>query len=338
MKRILYIGNHLSLDGAYPSVGEIMDPLLKPEVSIQLISRKIGKLSRLLDMLIAILRFGKQEQPVLIDVYSTYNFYYALISGITCQLLSIEYYCILHGGNLPRRLANNPVLSKILFGHSSVLISPSGYLQHEFGKAGYNTTLIPNFVPINQYTFHQRKIIQPKLLWVRAFDSIYNPSLAIQILEQLRITYPEATLCMVGPDRDGSMESCKALAANIGLSNHITFTGQLTKREWHELSTDYDVFINTTNFDNMPISLIEIMALGLPIVSTNVGGLPYLIEEGITGLLCPPNEVTPFVVQITRLLEDADLTFNLSLAGRDRAESFAWEKVKPLWLDILQVN
>jgi len=79
---------------------------------------------------------------------------------------------------------------------------------------------------------------------------------------------------MVGPDKDSSLGEAKDLAKQLGVAESVTFTGVLPKAQWHQLSEKFDIFINTTNIDNMPVSIIEAMALGLPIVSTNAGGLP----------------------------------------------------------------
>ena len=85
----------------------------------------------------------------------------------------------------------------------------------------------------------------------------------------------DATLAMIGPDVDGSLTKVKDLARKKNLD--VNFTGKLSKPEWINYSKDFNVFINTTNFDNTPVSVIEAMALGLPVVSTNVGGMPFLI-------------------------------------------------------------
>jgi len=312
-----------------------MAPLLLPEVQLHLVSNKKLKVRRLVDMLWSILRYGRKEQPVVIDVYSTLNFYYAYFCGLLCRLLGISYICILHGGNLPYRLKRLPMMSRMLFGGARDLVAPSGYLQAAFLKNGYAASVIPNFIPIENYPFKLRSKVEPRLLWVRAFDATYNPQMAIRVLHLLADKYPQAALCMVGPDKDGSMNSCRQLAQELGIADRVQFTGRLTKREWIELSSDYDLFINTTNFDNTPVSVIEAMALGLPVVSTNVGGMPFLLEDKKDALLVPANDVSAMVTKIQQLVENLTLVSQLSSAGRKKASSLSWENVKPLWLRLL---
>ncbi len=336
MKIILYIGNHLSRNGGYPSVAESMAPLLEPEVRLHLVSRRKNQVLRLLDMLWAVLRYGRQEQPVVIDTYSTLNFYYALATGLLCRLLGIAYCCVLHGGNLPARLQKNPRWCRVLFGGTRENIAPSGYLQAAFQQAGYPTRLIPNFIPIKNYPFLQRHPLRPRLLWVRAFDATYNPGLAIRVLHQLSQHYPDAVLCMVGPDKDGSLATCQALAAELGVSNKVVFTGQLSKAAWIKLSEQYDIFINTTNFDNTPVSVIEAMSLGLPVVSTNVGGIPYLVEDGKSGLLVPKEDADAMCQAIKILLTNDMLASTLSMNARKKAEQFDWEVIQGKWLEIFK--
>ncbi|HRK82294.1 MAG TPA: glycosyltransferase family 4 protein [Saprospiraceae bacterium] len=335
---ILYIGNHLSSNsnGGYPSVAESLAPHLLPEVQLHLVSRQRNRLRRLAEMLWAVWKYGRQEQPVVIDVYSTLNFYYALLCGMLCRLKNIPYLCILHGGNLPSRLLHNPRLCRYLFGHAHKLIAPSGYLQASFRDAGYETEVIPNFIPITNYPFKKRRQLQARLLWVRAFDETYHPQMAIRVLHQLSKQFPDANLCMVGPDKDGSMENCQRLANELEISDKITFTGRLSKAEWISLSSDYDLFISTTNFDNMPVSVIEAMALGLPVVSTNVGGVPYLIEHEKTGLLVPPNDVEEMVRAITKLINNNAIAESLSQAARQKAEQYDWEVIRPRWIELLE--
>ena len=109
--------------------------------------------------------------------------------------------------------------------------------------------------------------------------------MAIEVLKELKNTYPNAALCMVGPDKDGTQADVQQLIKRYQLHDSVEITGVLSKEDWHKKSEDFDIFINTTNVDNTPVSVIEAMALGLPVVSTNAGGLPYLINNGKDGIL-----------------------------------------------------
>jgi glycosyltransferase involved in cell wall biosynthesis len=249
-------------------------------------------------------------------------------------LYKVKYLPILHGGNLPYRLKHNPKLSSLIFNNSYQNIAPSGYLKYEFEIKGYTTQLIPNVIPIANYTFKERKKITPKLLYVRAFASIYNPTMAIEVLKELKKKYPEATLCMIGPDKDGTLKDVKHLINTYDLQDSVEITGVLSKKEWHKKSKDFDIFINTTNVDNTPISVIEAMALGLPIVSTNVGGLPYLISNNIDGVLVDKEQPILMANEIHKIIEKNKSSF--AKKARMRAEGYDWNIVKHQWLEILR--
>ena len=286
-------------------------------------------------MLRGVISKGRKADIVLIDTYSTQNFYYAVAVANLCRLLRIPYVPILHGGNLPERLQNNKHLSYKLFHGAKTNVAPSPYLMDVFAAEGYEKlTYIPNTIEIAAYPFLLRNEITPRLLWVRSFAEIYNPMLALEVLEKLIAYYPEASLCMVGPDKDGTLEKCRVYAQEHQLP--VTFTGKLSKQEWIQRSRNFDIFINTTNFDNTPVSVIEAMALGLPVISTRVGGIPFLIEDQKDGLLVPPNNSELFVAAIRKLCTSRDLAQSLSTQARKKAEAFDWQKVKQHWLALLK--
>jgi len=92
-----------------------------------------------------------------------------------------------------------------------------------------------------------------------------------------------------------------------------------------------DIFINTANIDNTPVSVIEAMASGLCVVSTNVGGIAYLLEDQVDSLLVPADDVDAMVVAVKRILTEPDLAERLSSNARRKAEQFDWSVVLPLW-------
>ncbi|WP_457611476.1 glycosyltransferase family 4 protein [Lutibacter sp.] len=336
MKKILYIGNNFTKKTGYNSTMATLSQLLEDEgYLVTRFSDKKNKITRLLAMCMAVIIKGKKNDFILIDTFSTVSFYYALITSQIARLFSIKYIPILHGGNLPSRLDKSYFSSKLIFNNSYKNIAPSIYLQQAFKKKGFGTCFIPNGILIEEYNYKQRSVIQPKLLWVRAFDKTYNPLLAIKVLVELRKKYPQATLCMVGPDKDGTLGEAKKLAKKLGIYMSIKFTGVLSKEEWHRLSENYDIFINTTNVDNMPVSIIEAMALGLPIVSTNAGGLPYLISSNIDGILVNINNEQEMADAIIKIIESPSKVSELSQKARLKAEKYDLEIIKNQWLDLL---
>ncbi|MEX2349566.1 MAG: glycosyltransferase family 4 protein, partial [Flavobacteriaceae bacterium] len=136
-------------------------------------------------------------------------------------------------------------------------------------------------------------------------------------------------LCMVGPEKDGSLAACEKYAKEKKLP--VQFAGKLAKKKWISLSKDFSIFINTTNFDNTPISVIEAMALGLPIVSTDVGGIPFLLKDNHVAVLVPPQNPGAFTNGIKKLLNDEALANRLRANARRKAEMYDWQKVKEQW-------
>lgn len=312
-----------------------LGPLLEREGhSLHYASSKTNKVFRLLDMLYTVFR-KRTSDLVLIDTYGTQNFYFALLVSQLCRIMRLPYIPILHGGTLPLRLLNNPRLCDLIFQNSKVNVAPSKYFKQIFESHGYtNIKYIPNTIEIENYAFSQRHYEHPNILWVRSFSEIYNPELAVKVLKCLKDSKVESTLCMVGPDSDGSMNTVMKLANELHVE--VKFTGKLTKQEWTELSEDYNVFINTTNIDNTPISVIEAMALGIPIVSTNVGGIPYLIEDGLNGTLVEKNNSEAMAHSILNLFENAVKRDLMVLNARKLSETFDWNHVKNQWNEILK--
>ena len=334
-RKILYLGNNLKNSNSNLSGIQILGPLLESEgYELYYASSKANKVLRLIDMMRSCLIYSKTVDLVLIDTYSTQNFYYAWLISKICRLFSLPYIPILHGGNLPKRLQSHPKKSESLFNNALYNISPSLYLKEAFENKGYtNIVHIPNAIKIENYRFSKKKFDEPRLLWVRSFSKIYNPQLAIKVLKSLRSLYPNAQLCMVGPDSDGTLQEVKEVAFKLNVN--VKFTGKLTKQEWIHISKDYNIFINTTNFDNTPVSVIEAMALGLPIVSTNVGGMPFLIDNNKNGVLVEPNSEDQMVKAIIDILNDDIKRDQIIKNARLKVEGFDWQNVKELWIDVL---
>ena len=95
------------------------------------------------------------------------------------------------------------------------------------------------------------------------------------------------------------------------------------------LYREADVSLNPSLADNMPNSVLESMASGTPVVSTNVGGVPFIVRDGVTALLVPPRDAQAMAAATMRLLEDESLHAALVAAGLNEVRRYTWPAVKP---------
>jgi glycosyltransferase involved in cell wall biosynthesis len=241
MKNLLYIGNKLSGHGYTSTSIETLGTFLEAEgYQVFYASSKKNKFFRMCAMIYQTFKYSKKVDYVLIDTYSTKNFWYAFIISQLCRILNLKYIPKLHGGNLPSRIVKSKFFSNLIFKKAFINVAPSYYLFEAFKKNGYsNLQYIPNTIKLQLYTQYVKEFKTPKLLWVRSFDKIYNPVMAVKVFIQIKKAFPEAKLCMVGPKKDDSHFKTIEFAKKNDVD--IVFTGKLSKEEWIELSKEYNV-------------------------------------------------------------------------------------------------
>lgn len=332
-KSILLIGNHLSRSGQNTGIGEVLaQKLTEQGWNILLTSCQMNKVFRLLDMLTTIYQKRNTYAAAQIDVFSGQAFTWAYLSGGVLQSLKKPFILTLRGGNLPKYTETHSKRVKKLLSNAEAVTSPSNYLIQQMSQYRSDIQLIPNGIELEKYPSTIREQPQPRLIWLRAFHEIYHPEMAIEVLEQLLDEFPQIKLTMTGPDKkDGSLQKTQALVGQFNLQDHVSFPGATSKSDVPARLNEGDIFLNTTNFDNTPISVMEAMACGLCIVSTNVGGLPYLLEDGIDALLVPPNDPDAMAAAVKRILTEPGLAGRLSTNARKKAEQFDWSKILPQW-------
>ena len=165
---------------------------------------------------------------------------------------------------------------------------------------------------------------------MRAFHPFWNPEMAIRVFARIRGKLPHAKLVMAGQDK-GLQASIERLAADLSLDGSVRFPGFLNMEGKIREAAEADIFLNTNRVDNMPVAVVEACAMGLPVISTSVGGVPDLLTDGETGLLVGDNDVDEMERAILRLLRDSELAGRISAAGHQLAQRSAWERVRPEW-------
>ena len=336
-RSILFVGNYLTrISGSNMPSQEIASSLRARGWTVYMTSGYIARLPRLLDMMTTAWRLRRRYQCALVDVFSGDAFFWAEAACWVFRLAGKPYGLTLHGGNLPAFARRWPGRVRRLLESAAFVTSPSRYLQEGMKPLYGRTILVPNCVEINHYRYRERRSLRPRIVWLRAFHEIYNPTLAPRVVAALAAEFPDIRLVMAGRDKkDGSFHETRALAQRLGVADRIEFPGGVPKEEVPRLLEDSDILLNTTNVDNTPISVLEAMACGLCVVSTNVGGIPYMLEDGEDALLVPPNDPAALAQAIRRLLMSDGLAGKLSRNGREKAQHYDWSAAFPQWERLL---
>jgi len=337
---ILLIGNHFSDRSHNQNAWQSLAQQLRSSgYSVHTCSDKRNKVLRLADMLSTIWLLRNTYQLAQIDVFSGYAYLWAYSSAKLLNRLKKPYLLTLHGGNLPSFARKHPTQVKSLLTHAIAVTSPSSYLQEAMQPYRQNIQVIPNALEISRYSYFQRTKPEPKLIWLRAFHEIYHPEMAIEVLADLRKDFPTADLIMIGPDKgDGSFEHTKSFTQSLGLNRAVEFPGKVAKPDVPFWLNKGDIFINTTRVDNTPVSVLEAMACGLCIVSTDVGGIPYLLQDGLDALLVPPDEPIAMANAVRCILTEPELAERMSLNARKKAEQLDWSIVLPQWENLFFIS
>lgn len=209
-------------------------------------------------------------------------------------------------------------------------VVPSLWLVDVFASHGLKTHAIFNHVELEAFRFRERKPLRPVFLANRNFDPIYNVPCVLRAFSIVQRRVPEARLLVAG---DGPQRpEIEALARELDLK-HVEFKGLLAPEAMPRLCDEADIYLNASNVDNMPLSILEAFSSGLPIVTTDAGGIPYMVEHERTGLVVRMNDHEALAASALRLLEDADLAARLAHAAHAECDKYRWDVVRPQWLE-----
>jgi glycosyltransferase involved in cell wall biosynthesis len=336
---VLLVGNFLS--GSVGTRGACEELALQLEdlnwLRVLTTSSKPHRIPRLVDMLATIWNRRNDFQVAQVDVYSGPAFFWAEVTCAALRKLGKPYILVLHGGNLPTFARRSPQRIRRLLQSARVVTTPSEYLREQMADYHDDLRLLPNALDLSAYRFRLRRRPRQSLVWLRAFHEIYNPTLVPQVMRLLAPDYPDLQMIMIGPNKaDGSLDRTRELAAKLGVLNRLSLPGGVPKEETPCWLDKGDIFLNTPNVDNTPVSVLEAMATGLCVVSTNVGGLPYLLRDAEDALLVAPNSPEAMAAAVRRILTQPRLAERLSRNAREKATRHDWGVVLPQWEQLLK--
>lgn len=338
-RSILLVGNFLSsATGTRGACEDLADQLEIGGWQVIRTSNKNGRLARLSDIVRTILLRRSNYDIAQVEVYSGLAFVLAEISCWLLGLLGKPVILTLHGGGLANFSRQYEKRVIRLLQNAAAVTTPSHFLKDELGGIRPDICYIPNGMTISAYEFVKRDRIRPDLAWLRAFHEIYSPLTAVKTIELLRGDFHDIHLTMYGPDKgDGSLQIVKNYIRENCLDKCIRIVGAIPKSHVPEALSHHNLFLNTTRLESFGVCVAEAAACGLPVVSTNVGEIPYLWKDGVEALLVVPDMAEAMSVSVRRILTEPGLAERLSLNARKKVEQFDWSNILPQWENIFTI-
>lgn len=236
-----------------------------------------------------------------------------------------------HSGEAEDHLTRSRVAVRAI-GLANEVVVPSDYLAAVFARFGIRAHAIFNFVDVERIPYRRRTQLAPRVLTNRNLEPMYNVACALRAFARIQAGRPEATLVVAG---FGSQRvALEALAAELGLRS-VSFVGRVPAEEMGARYAEADLFLNASNIDNMPLSILDAFAAGVPVVTTDAGGIPWMVEDGRTGLIVPRDDADALAAAALRLLGDAALATRIGDGGRAECLArYVWPVVGQQWVDL----
>lgn len=219
---------------------------------------------------------------------------------------------------------------------ASAIIVPSGFLAQVFKAFGFCAEVIPNIIDLHKFAFKGQSSVldpeSPRLVITRNLEKIYGIETAIDAVAILKERFPKIKVFIAG---SGPLHAALLRQVeDLGLGDNVEFTGKLTPDQIASLYSNVDIMLNPTTVDNMPNSVLEALANGIPVVTTNVGGIPHIVTDNETALLVDAHRPEMMAARVEQLVNDPGLYEKLVLNGIKQVEKYGWINVKQQWLGL----
>jgi phenylacetate-CoA ligase len=216
---------------------------------------------------------------------------------------------------------------------ADAIIVPSSYLVEVFARHGFSASIVPNIIDLDLFSpsaAERQAASAPLLLVTRNLEAIYDNAGALHAFALVKAVLPQARLCIAGSGPE--LPRLEHLAAKLGVRAAVTFAGRIEHAAMAELYRSAALVLNPSLADNMPNSVLEALACGVPVVSTDVGGIPALLQHDVTALLVAPGDPQAMAQAALALLQAPASAHGIAAAGHAFVQQFGWPQVAPLLL------
>jgi len=240
------------------------------------------------------------------------------------------------GGEAEQFLSRTANLVKLTVRRADALVVPSGFLREVFARWRINAQIVPNIIDLERFRPGDVPLSArpPHVVIARNLEPIYDIPTALRAFARAIEALPSITMTIAGSG--AHRPELERLAGELRIERAVRFAGQLGREEVAELYRNASALLNPSRVDNMPNSVLEAMASGIPIVSTRAGGIPYVVEDRVSALLVDVGDDRAMADALLRVHQDSSAAQALVDAGRKEVAKYAWSHVRDGWLTVYE--
>lgn len=336
--KTLIIGTDFQSTLSLKTQGQFLNQALAiHHLPVNIVSKHRNYLLRILDTVFQLLLLNKHD-VIIVQVYSTKGIYLEFLSVLLGKLKRCYVISTMHGGDIPNQYHTNRIkriLLNLIFKYSNQITAPSAYIPEKIRVIKDRCIIVRNIIELDDYQAQPKSTSEKiRIFWMRAYHPIYDPLKAIQVVEYLLKHNYDVEMVMAGSEH-GLKEDLLQYIASRPCSNNIKLLDVINNKKKNQLAATSTVYLCTNKIDNAPVTFLEMMAMAIPVVSTNVGGIPYYVKDRETALLSSDNSIEDLASLIIQLHKNNELRTKITANGLEFIKEFSTEVVSQKWISLI---
>lgn len=277
---------------------------------------KLEKLMKGIQGYIHFVKIVLFNRPQLVHVHSSFgpSFYRKIPFILISKCVGIPVINHIHGADFnefyDRASHKKKQLIKYIYGKCNALIALSPEWKERLSKVvdPERITIIENYSVVHESEYIEkiRRDCNYNVLFLGEIGKRKGCYDIPRIIKLVSEKIPEVKFVLCGAGSITDENAIKKAILDLGIQNHVILPGWVRAEEKEKVLKDADVFLLPSYNEGMPMSILDAMGYGLPVISTNVGGIPKIVHNGVNGLCCTPGDIDTIAKGIIELLTDND--------------------------------
>ena len=332
MKKVLIIANYQPSVGGISVQVDLLHKYLNSEYgyTADIFSLK-GSIVKRIFLILKLLITARKYDVLHIHACSDRGFLPAIVGAYVGKICRKKIILTYHGGGADAFFARKINLVRNTLCKFDSVIVLSGYLKKIFDNYNLPCITIPNIAEFDANLYRVKTNIEPKFISVRHLRELYNVKCILKAFEIVKKEVPSALLTILGDGDQKEMLQHWVIEHNL---MDVIFVGAVPHNKMNEYLSQNDIFLSAPKTDNMPMSILEAYNAGLLVISSNVGGVPYILKDNETGLLFDSDIAEELAVKMIQAVQNELRTIEMIHSAYQSLDMYKWENIKVKLFDL----